>query len=78
MGVRKTPKRLETEAEQTAAGKAIDLRRLQDFLARRAPGGSNLSISRAEADSMKVLSGLVDGHTCGAPLTAVIENTNVR
>ena len=64
--------------EGLPAGKAIDLRRLQDFLARRAPGGSNLSTSRAEADSMKVLSGLVDGHTCGAPLTAVIENTNVR
>ena len=64
--------------EGLPAGKAIDLRRLQDFLARRAPGGSDLSTSRAEADSMKVLSGLVDGHTCGAPLTAVIENTNVR
>ena len=64
--------------EGLPAGKAIDLRRLQDFLARRAPGGSNLSTSRAEADSMNVLSGLVDGHTCGAPLTAVIENTNLK
>ena len=64
--------------EGLPAGKPIDLPRLQAFLARRAPGGSSLSTARAEADQVKILCGLVDGRTCGAPLTAIIENTNIR
>ncbi|MBE6968128.1 MAG: chorismate synthase [Ruminococcaceae bacterium] len=64
--------------EGLPAGQTIDLGRLQAFLARRAPGNSPTATQRKEADEIKILSGLVNGRTCGAPLTAVIENTNTR
>ena len=60
------------------AGEAIDLEELQAFLARRAPGGSPLSTARKEADVPEILSGLAGGYTCGAPLAALIRNTNTR
>ena len=60
------------------AGLPVDTELLQTFLSRRAPGTSPLSTSRKEADSPKFLSGIVDGFTCGAPIAAIIENTNTR
>ena len=60
------------------AGEKIDLEELQRFLDRRAPGRDATATSRKEADVPKILCGLVDDVTCGAPLAAVIENTNVR
>lgn len=55
-----------------------DMEALNAFMARRAPGKSPLSTPRKEADMPEFLSGLVDGITCGAPVTAVIRNTNTR
>ena len=55
------------------AGEAIDLDQAQAFLRRRAPGQAHAT-ARVESDIPHVLSGLTDGHTCGAPLCAVIEN----
>ena len=60
------------------AGIKIDFDRVAAFMARRAPGQSELSTPRKEADEFKILSGIVDGMTCGAPICAVIENTNTR
>ena len=60
------------------AGEAVDLKELQAFLARRAPGGNAWSTTRKEVDVPEFLSGLADGKTCGAPLAAVIRNTNTR
>ena len=60
------------------AGLPVDEGALQAFLARRAPGGSNLSTPRKEADRVEFLSGIVDGRTCGAPIAAMIANTNTR
>jgi chorismate synthase len=60
------------------AGEEIDLRALRSFLRRRAPGGGGLSTSRQEKDEPRFLSGLLDGRTCGAPLCAIIENTDAR
>lgn len=60
------------------AGERIDLDALQGFLSRRAPGGNAWSTPRREADAPEILSGLADGITCGAPLSAVIRNTNTR
>ena len=59
-------------------GQRIDMEEFMRFLARRAPGQNSYSTSRREADRPEFLSGLVDGVTCGAPLTAVIRNTDTR
>lgn len=60
------------------AGERVDLEELGLFLSRRAPGRNDVSTPRREPDRPKILCGLVDGVTCGAPLAAVIENTNIR
>ena len=60
------------------AGMAVDPDLLQRFLDRRAPGRSEWSTARREEDIPEFLCGLKDGLTCGAPLTAIIRNTNVR
>ena len=58
------------------AGLPVDLLQLQTFLNRRAPGKNSFSTSRKEADSPEFLSGIVDGYSCGAPITAIIRNNN--
>lgn len=60
------------------AGEEIDLSLVQQFLNRRAPGKSRLVTARKESDTPSIISGLVNGRTCGAPLCAVIKNTDVR
>ncbi len=60
------------------AGIAIDEEKLQTFLERRAPGRDETATKRKEPDRAHFVSGLVDGHTCGAPISALIENTNTR
>lgn len=60
------------------AGEAVDLAQVQRFMRRRAPGRNAYSTSRKEADNPRILSGLFEGKTCGAPLCAVIENTDAR
>ena len=60
------------------AGQAIDLDELQRFLDRRAPGRAEYATPRKEADRPEFLSGLVGNVTCGAPLAAIIRNTNTR
>ena len=64
--------------EGIPAGEKVDLDELQRFLSRRAPGKNVWSTPRKEADAPEILSGLVNGYTCGAPLTAIIRNTNTR
>lgn len=58
------------------AGEAVDLTELQAFLDRRKPGKNPLSTARKETDTPTFLSGLENGMTCGAPLCAVIENSD--
>ncbi len=60
------------------AGKKLDTDKIYDFMLRRVPGKNKFSTSRSEADFPEIISGLVDGVTCGAPLCAVIKNTNTR
>lgn len=60
------------------AGFSVDMEKLQSFLDRRAPGRSPYSTPRKEADRPEFLSGLVGNVTCGAPICAVIRNTNTR
>lgn len=60
------------------AGQEIDTRKLQQFMDRRAPGKDRFSTPRKEADKVEFMSGLVDSATCGAPISAMIHNTNTR
>ena len=60
------------------AGLAVDTEALQEFLNRRAPGQNDWSTPRKEEDEPEILSGIVDGYTCGAPIAAIIRNTNTR
>ena len=64
--------------EGLPAGFRPDMDKMRAFLARRAPGKGPFSTTRREADEPEILSGLSEGVTCGAPLTAVIRNTNTR
>ncbi|WP_313525169.1 chorismate synthase [Anaerotignum sp.] len=59
-------------------GEEIDLEAAQRFLDRRAPGKNAYSTPRKEGDQVRVVSGLFQGRTCGAPICAMIENTNTR
>lgn len=59
------------------AGFKIDMRALKAFMARRRPGQKGTT-ARKEADNPVILSGLVDGKTCGSPLAMIIENTDVK
>ena len=56
------------------AGFAPDMDRVSAFMARRAPGQNAWSTPRKESDAPEILSGLVEGVTCGAPVAAVIRN----
>ena len=56
------------------AGFAPDMDRVAAFMARRAPGQNAWSTPRKESDTPEILSGLVDGRTCGAPVAMVIHN----
>lgn len=58
------------------AGEPIDLEALNAFLDRRRPGKSPLSTARRENDAPVFLSGMENGVTCGAPLCAIIENSD--
>jgi len=58
------------------AGEAIDFEELNAFLDRRRPGKDGLSTPRKETDIPLFLSGVENGVTCGAPLCAVIENSD--
>lgn len=58
------------------AGHRIDMGKLAQFMARRAPGRNEYSTQRCESDTPEILSGLKDGVLCGAPFAAVIRNTD--
>ena len=60
------------------AGEAVDLEQVLAQMARRAPGQDPTATRRKESDTPRVLCGLYNGVTTGAPLCAIIENTNQR
>ena len=64
--------------EGLPAGFRPDMDRLTAFMARRAPGRTAWSTPRQESDAPEILSGLVEGETCGAPVCAVIYNGDQR
>lgn len=64
--------------EGLPAGEPVDSAGVAAQLARRAPGRDPAATPRREGDEPRVLSGLLNGRTTGAPLCAVIENADTR
>lgn len=64
--------------EGLPAGSEIDVERLQSFLDRRAPGRDTLSTRRREADAPEFLCGVKNGKATGAPVSAIIRNSDTR
>ena len=60
------------------AGVKIDIDSVMTQMSRRAPGKDRTATPRKESDLPKVLSGMLGDTLTGAPLCAVIENTNTR
>lgn len=60
------------------AGVKIDMDSVLVQMSRRAPGKDKTATPRKESDLAKVLSGMLGDTLTGAPLCAVIENTNTR
>ena len=65
--------------EGLPAGTHIDCEKLQSFLDRRRPGQNRYSTQRKESDTAVFAAGLNESSdTVGAPVTAIIKNTNTR
>ena len=60
------------------AGEKIVLEQVYTQMARRAPSRDKTATPRKESDTPKILSGMLGNTLTGAPLCAVIENTNTR
>lgn len=60
------------------AGETIDMTAVLAQMARRAPGRDKTATPRKESDTPQILSGLLGDTLTGAPLCAVIANTNTR
>lgn len=60
------------------SGLTIDLALVQEALERRRPGRSALTSPRREPDELRILSGIYEGRTTGAPIAFVIENQDTR
>ncbi len=56
----------------------LDESYIQQFLDKRKPGQSRHATQRREGDQVKILSGVFDGKTTGAPISLLIENTDAR
>lgn len=60
------------------SGVELDMERILDFMARRAPKKDGMSTRRSEKDTPEILSGFYKGKTTGTPLAAIIRNTDTR
>jgi len=60
------------------SGVAINMDKVLEEMDRRKPGKSLLSTTRKESDTPEIISGFFNGHTTGAPLTAIIRNNDQR
>lgn len=60
------------------AGLALSEADIQAYLDRRKPGQSAISTPRKEADQVRILSGVFEGHTTGTPISLMVENTSQK
>ena len=59
------------------AGEEVDEEALYRYMARRAPGKTGAT-ARRETDLPHIVSGLMEGKTCGAPLCVLIDNADAH
>ena len=59
-------------------GEYIDVEKLRQFMARRAPKKDGTTTPRGEKDLPQIMSGLLNDRTTGVPLCAFIQNTDTR
>lgn len=57
------------------AGLPLTEEEIQVWLDRRRPGQTAISTPRKEADHVRILSGIFEGHTTGTPISLMVENT---
>jgi chorismate synthase len=62
----------------TPAGIELDLEYIQKQLDMRKPGQSHLTTSRKEEDKVKVLSGIFNNKSTGAPICLIIKNEDIN
>lgn len=58
------------------AGISLDMDEIKKNMRRRAPGQNKMSTARKEADEVHIMSGVIDNVTTGAPLCAMIYNSD--
>lgn len=58
------------------AGISLDMDEIKKNMKRRAPGQNKMSTARQEADEVHIMSGVIDNITTGAPLCAMIYNSD--
>ena len=58
-------------------GMPIDLKKIDLWMKRRAPGNSSLTSQRKESDEIEVLSGINNGYTDGGSIAISIKNRDV-
>lgn len=64
--------------EGLPSGFKPDMDKVYKFMERRAPGKDRFSTKRHETDMPEIVSGLVEGVSCGAPITGIIRNKDQR
>ncbi|MBP6183485.1 MAG: chorismate synthase [Saprospiraceae bacterium] len=60
------------------AGYQININEIQEDLNRRRPGQSVLTTNRNEKDTIKVLSGIMDGLSLGTPIAMMLQNSDAQ
>ncbi len=60
------------------AGIKLNAAKISREMLRRAPGRDKTATQRREDDAPHIISGILNGITTGAPLAAIIENTNAK
>jgi chorismate synthase len=60
------------------AGLKLSRQDIQEELDRRRPGTSKITTPRSETDQVEILSGIFQGRTDGAPITAVVRNRDMK
>jgi chorismate synthase len=64
--------------EGCPAGIALSESDIQPFLDRRRPGQSRFTTMRREPDAVRIVAGVANGRTTGAPIALVIDNVDQR